>query len=207
MTFHRLANSLATRIIVIGLSILLLGNAVRYWALSGYLREDITALIAAQQLTLSNYVAREVDLKLQERTTVLSQMARTLPLGVIRQPDALQSWLETGMQHHPMFSGGLLVLDPKGKVLARSPLGGTTESASDTEVFAAIQSGAWAIGRPIAAPDPQHAVLPMSANARDAQGEVRAILVGLTAINAPGFLSFTEQDRIGKQGEIGRAHV
>ena len=58
MTFTRFTNSLATRIIVIGVGVLMLGNGLRYFVLTQYLREDISAVMASQQLTLANYVAR-----------------------------------------------------------------------------------------------------------------------------------------------------
>ncbi len=82
MTFRRAANSLATRIIVLGVTFVLLGGVVRIYALSQYLREDIGGVVATQQLTLANFVARDVDHKLVERQRLLTQLVATSPWAV-----------------------------------------------------------------------------------------------------------------------------
>lgn len=202
MTFHRFASSIATRIIFFGICLLLVGNVARYLALSGYLREDITAVMSAQQLTLANYVAREVDQKLLERQTMLTQMAATLPPDLLGRPADLQRWLAARQQYQPLFSIGLVACTPSGSVLA-----GSADSASKAlpacggaDLLHAVQAGAWAVGRPTRDATTQEAVLPMAVAVKDSAGTVRAVLVGVTALAAPGFLSFTDQDRIGKQG-------
>ena len=202
MTFHRFTSSIATRIIAFGLCLLLVGNVARYMALSSYLREDITAVMSAQQLTLANYVAREVDQKLLERQTMLTQMAATLPLDLLGRPADLQHWLATRQQYQPLFSHGLIAYTPQGKVLAASADadGQGLQDKGDADLFQAVQAGAWAVGRPTRTKATQEAVLPMSATVKDGSGQARAVLMGVTALAAPGFLSFTDQDRIGKQG-------
>jgi len=45
-------------------------------------------------------------------------------------------------------------------------------------------------------------VLPIATPVRDATGTTRAVLIGVTALSAPGFLSFTDQDRIGRLGGL-----
>ncbi|MDR7306593.1 diguanylate cyclase domain-containing protein [Rhodoferax saidenbachensis] len=202
MTFHRFANSLGTRIIFIGICLLLVGNVLRYMTLSSYLREDISAVMAAQQLTLANYVAREVDQKLLERQALLTQAAASLPLGLLERPAALQSWLAVRQQYQPLFSHGLIAYTPDGKAVAGSaaPTTKPLPSYADADLFQAVQSGALTVGRPIRNTTTQEAVLPMAIPVKDASGKVRAVLMGVTALATPGFLSFTDQDRIGKQG-------
>lgn len=202
MTFHRFASSIATRIIFFGICLLLVGNVVRYLALSNYLREDISAVMSAQQLTLANYVAREVDQKMLERQAMLTQVAASLPLNLLERPVALQSWLEVRQQYQPLFSHGLIAYTPNGKVMAGSaaPTNKPFPTYADADLFQAAQSGALTVGRPVRNTTTQEAVLPMAIPVKDASGKVRAVLMGVTALAAPGFLSFTDQDRIGKQG-------
>ena len=202
MTFTRFANSLATRIIVIGVGLLLLGNGIRYFVLTQYLREDISTVMAAQQLTLANYVAREVDLKMQERQSMLTQMATSLPQDLLQRPDDLQRWLAMRHQYQPIFSQGLLMSTPNGKVLAGSAPSNdhTWSQPSGVELIRAAIDGGLTVGRPLVDSSTQQAVLPMAAPVKDASGTVRAVLVGVTALATPGFLSFTDQDRIGKLG-------
>lgn len=202
MTFNRLANSLAARIILIGISMLLVGNLARYLALSSYLREDITAVMSAQQLTLADYVAREVDQNMRKRQNMLTQMAATLPLELLKRPAALQSWLALRQQYQPLFSHGLMAYTPDGKVVAGSA--GSSKkplpSYGDADLFQAVRAGALTVGRPARNTTTQEAVIPIAAPVKDASGKVRAVLLGVTALATPGFLSFTDQDRIGKQG-------
>ena len=202
MTFHRFANSLATRIIVLGLSLLMLGNVARYFVLTEFLREDISRVMAAQQLTLANYVAREVDLKMLDRQNMLRQMAASLPQDLLQKPQALRDWLAMRHQFQPLFSQGLLVTDTAGATLAgfaqRNDHLLPQYGARDL-VPAAVKSDV-TIGRPLVDTTSGQAVLPMAAPIKDGQGNVRAVLVGVTALAMPGFLSFTEQDRIGNLG-------
>lgn len=202
MNFRRFANSLATRIIVIGVLLLLAGNVVRYYVLSKYLRENVTELMAAQQLTLANYVAREVDQKMLERQNMLMQLATTLPLDLLQKPTELQNWLALRHQYQPLFSEGLLLCTPEGK-----PIAGYARQSdaallpdSDTDLIQMARHGTLVTGRPLWDSASRQAVLPLLIPVKDTRGTVRALLMGVTSLSAPGFLSFTEQDRIGKSG-------
>lgn len=202
MNFRRFANSIATRIILIGVLLLVAGNVVRYFTLSHYLRENLTEVMAAQQLTLANYVAREVDQKMVERQTMLTQLAATLPLDLLQQPAALQSWLALRHQYQPLFSEGLMLCTPDGKTIAGYARQSDQAllSDSDQDLIQLARHGTLVTGRPIWDSATKQAVLPLMMPVKDATGTVRALLMGVTALAAPGFLSFTDQDRIGKQG-------
>ncbi|QTN28426.1 GGDEF domain-containing protein [Rhodoferax sp. AJA081-3] len=202
MTLTRITNSLTTRIIVLGVILLMLGNGLRYSVLSQYLREEITSVMASQQLTLANYVAREVDQKMQDRQAMLTQMAASLPLELLGQPKALQNWLAQRHQYQPLFTRGLVVSNPDGKAIigfAQRDEDNWPDYGGEVLVHAAIADGL-TTGRPQIDTSSQQAVLPMATPVKDATGTTRAVLVGVTALSAPGFLSFTDQDRIGRLG-------
>ncbi len=203
MTFQRFANSLATRIIVIGVCLLALGNGVRYVVLTRFLREDISTVMAAQQLTLANYVALEVDLKMRDRQSMLRQMAVSLPLELLRQPQGFRDWLAMRHQFQPLFSQGFVVEDADGKTLAGFTQGGASANGPQlptSDMLRTALAGDLVVGRPVMDISSQQAVLPMAVPVKDGTGAVRAVLIGVTALATPGFLSFTEQDRIGKLG-------
>ncbi|APW42307.1 diguanylate cyclase domain-containing protein [Rhodoferax saidenbachensis] len=204
MNFRRFRNSIAARIILVGLCLILAGNVARYLTLGKYLRENISEVKAEQQLMLANYVAREVGQKMLQRQQMLTQMATTLPLELLQQPQALQNWLTLRHQYQPLFSEGLVLYTPDGK-----PVASDTRHAGQ----ALLPSGAldWAqlastgtleVGRPVRDSTSQQALLPLVAPVKDTSGKVRALLVGVTALAAPGFLSFSEQDRIGETGSF-----
>lgn len=202
MTFTRFASSLTTRIIVIGVGLLVLGNGLRYLVLTDYLREDISKVMAAQQLTLANYVAREVDVKMQERQAMLTQMAASFPLELLQRPKALQSWLAMRHQYQPLFSRGLVVSNPDGKAIigfAQRNEDNWPAYGGEALVRTTIADGL-TVGRPVVDAHDQQPVLPIAVPVKDAAGHVRAVLIGVTVLATPGFLSFTDQDRIGKLG-------
>ncbi len=202
MTITRITKSLTTRIIVIGVLLLTLGNGLRYSVLSQYLREEITSVMASQQLTLANYVAREVDQKIQDRQAMLIQMAESMPLELLGKPRALQNWLATRHQYQPLFSRGLVISNPDGKAIigfAQRDEDNWPDYGGEVLVRTAISDGL-TFGRPQIDTSSQQAVLPIATPVRDATGTTRAVLIGVTALSAPGFLSFTDQDRIGRLG-------
>ena len=80
MSLRRIANSIITRLLVIGVAVVLLGAVGRYFTLSTFLAEDLSRVFASQQESLASYVARDVDYKIVERQVLLRQMAESLPL-------------------------------------------------------------------------------------------------------------------------------
>ncbi len=202
MKLRRIANSIATRIILIGVILLVAGNVARYFALGRYLREDIGAVMATQQMTLASYVAREVDQKMQERQQMLTRLATTLPLDLLQQPRALQAWLTLRHQYQPLLSEGLVVCDLQGRTLAgvarHGGQVGLPRGGMDLRQVAT--AGTLVVGRPVWDEGAHQAVLPLILPLKDAAGTPRALMVGMTALDAPGFLSFADQDRIGKRG-------
>jgi diguanylate cyclase (GGDEF)-like protein len=204
MTLTRITKSLTTRTIVIGVLLLTLGNGLRYSVLSQYLREEITSVMASQQLTLANYVAREVDQKIQDRQAMLTQMAESMPLELLGKPKALQNWLATRHQHQPLFSRGLVISNLDGKAIigfAQRNEDNWPDYGGEVLVRTAISDGL-TFGRPQIDTSSQQPVLPIATPVRDATGTTRAVLIGVTALSAPGFLSFTDQDRIGRLGGL-----
>lgn len=202
MTFQRFFSSIITRLVVIGVLIVLAGAFTRYFVLGKYLREELTSVVSAQQLALANYVARDVDYKLTERNAMLIQLAASLPIALLNHPAELRQWLGERHRLQPLFTQGLFVTDTKGRSIADFPQ--RTEHTQirydDRDYVRSALAGEMAIGRPVLGRVVNEPVLPMSAPVKDASGTVRAVLVGVTALDSPGFLSFNQQSRIGENG-------
>lgn len=202
MTFQRFTDSLATRLILLGIAFVLIGTLVRAIVLSGYLREDISAVMAAQQLTLANYVARDIDHKMQERQNLLAHMAATLPLELLDHPDQLREWLGTRYALQQLFSEGFFVMRSNAKVVADYPQYPVRKNIdySDRDYIRMALNGQLSIGSPVVGRAIKKPILPMAAPVRDASGKVRAVLSGITALDTAGFMSFQARDRIGEGG-------
>jgi diguanylate cyclase (GGDEF)-like protein len=202
MTLPRVANSLASRIILIGITVVVLASVLRYFVFSSYLREDITAVMAAQQLTLANYVARDIENKMQERQGLLKQIAATLPVSLLDHPAQLREWLATRHALQSFFSEGFMVTSLEGRLLADYPQRAERANTdfSDREHIRLARNGDLNIGSPVLGRAAHKPILPMSAPVRDASGRVRAVLTGATALDGVGFLSFNPRERIGDGG-------
>lgn len=202
MNIKRIANSIVTRLLILGIVVVLLGSAVRYVRMTDFLRTDLTVVVAAQQEALANYVAHDIDYKIVERQAMLKQLAATLPLDLLQQPASLQAWLKERHLLQPLFSIGLFITDLNGQAFVDYPplkeRSGT--DFSDRDYIRAGLAGKSAIGRPIMGRSAKEPVLPMAEPIKDAQGRVRAVLVGITALAAPGFLDLLQKTHVGKQG-------
>ena len=204
MTFRRIANSIATRIILIGVLLLVTGNVARYVTLSKYLRAGITEVVAAQQMTLASYVARKVDHEIVDRQESLVRLAGALPQDLLQNPQGLQSWLAARQLSQPLFSQGLLVCTADGKTIAGSApvVDPAASPCSDSNVQQVARDGTFAVGRAQRDNANKALVLPMATAIKNEAGSVRAALVGTSVLGISGFVAFTPQDKIGKTGSF-----
>lgn len=202
MTFRNLSNSIFTRLILLGVALVLLDAVVRYFLLTDFLREDLTRVVAAQQESLAGYVARDVDSKIVQRQVMLGEMASTFPLALLDRPAALQQWLAERYKLQPLFSESLFVTTPDGLTIADYPPRPERIGMryADRDYVRTARAGEMAIGRPVMGRVAKKGVLPMAAPIKDASGQVRGVLAGITTLDAPDFLSLPQQSRIGVTG-------
>lgn len=202
MNMQRFTTSLVLRLIVFGVLMVIFGSVVRYFFLSRFLRENLVQVISAQQSSLAEYVASDIDYKLKERRLFLERLAATVPQELLAKPALLRGWLKERHELQPLFSRGLIVADVSGTVLVDYPPipGRIGVSVPDNTDFPMVLGGTAVIGRPLMAPGTNLPVLPMMAPVKDSSGNVRAVLIGSTALAAPGFLNLLQQGRIGTSG-------
>jgi diguanylate cyclase (GGDEF)-like protein len=202
MNLKRLSNSLFARIILFGLLLVILGGGTRYYFQARVLREDLTQLASSQQTAMAEAVAQDIDARIQDRLRLLKRLARTLPPALLDQPDALQAWLGERYQLNPVFSLGVLVVDTHGRVLADYPkvAGRAGSFIVDNPDFMRVVQGEGGVGRPRLGAFTRQSVLPMGMPLKTPDGRVRAVLLGITALGAPGFLDRITHGRIGETG-------
>lgn len=202
MTQKRLNNSIVTRLTLIGLALLLAGALALYWVLANFLRDDLQQVVATQQEALAAYVAHDIDTKIVERQTMIGHLAAHLPLELQQQPDQLRAWLAVRHETQPLFSRGLFVVGQDGVVLSDYPHreGRVGMPLLDRDYVQAGLAGQATVGHPRISPIKPAPVLPVAAPIKDAQGQVRAVLVGISELEAPGFLNVLRTTRIGKSG-------
>lgn len=202
MFLKRFFTSLLSRMILFGLLLVLLGGGARYIFLSRFLQEDLTQVVSAQQKALAEAVAQDIDGKLVERVNLLAQLGKTLPPALLTQPARLEAWLAERHELHPVFSLGLVVADPEGRIIADFPpiSGRRGASVAGQANFRAAAEGKGGVGQPRRGDFSHQWMLPIGQAVKDADGHVRAVLIGITALNTPGFLDRISHGRIGEAG-------
>lgn len=200
MNFRPLFNSVFTRQLMLGLCLVIFGIAAIYYTLAQFLREDMSTVVKAQQLGIATYVARDIDNKIVQRRALLDRLAASLPPELLARPDALRAWLKERFEYQPLFSVGLFVADARGVPIADWPM--WPERArlnyADRDYFQAGMAGQSTVGRPVIGRAAQEPVLPMGAPIKNKHGEVKGVLVGVTAFSTPGFLDALMHSRIGE---------
>jgi diguanylate cyclase (GGDEF)-like protein len=200
MNYQRTFNSIFTRQLILGLCLVIFGVAAIYYTLAQFLREDMGTVVEAQQLALATYVARDIDNKVVQRQALLDRLAASLPPELLERPDELRSWLKERFEYQPLFSVGLFVTNAQGIPIADYPVWperGTINYA-DRDYFQAGLAGRSIVGRPVIGRAAKEPVLPMGAPIKNKAGEVKAVLVGVTAFSTPGFLDTLLKSRIGE---------
>ena len=202
MNVRKVADSIVTRIIVLGIGLILAGALTRYLILSKILLGDFTNVIESQQEAIATYVAKDIGYKLGIRQTTLGQMARTLPPALVHRPEELRVWLGERHDLSPLFTAGLIVTDRAGRPLADYPPqpGRHGIVAPAPNYLQGILAGTTPAGQLFIAHEAREATLQMAFPILDGGGKVVATLTGITALTAPGFLDQLQHGHIGQSG-------
>jgi diguanylate cyclase (GGDEF)-like protein len=199
-------HSLRFRLILLSILIVVAGGTIRYQMGITLVRDGVQELVLDQQLSLAQYVAADVDQSLRLRQQMLEKLAVELPLPLLQQPFALEAWLAQRHNYLPLFSLGLVVIPEHGKgaIADYPPLGGRRQlDFNDRDWFRASRdTGSFYVGKPGIGRASFQGVVNMSAPIQDAQGHTVAVLMGVTALNMPGFLDAIEKQHIGKTGSF-----
>lgn len=202
MNFRKVADSIVTRVIVLGVGLILVGVVVRYLILSKILLGDFIRVVESQQEAIATYVAKDIGYKIGVRQALLARLAATLPPALLHRPEALRAWLGERHDLAPLFSAGLVVTDRSGQAIADYParLGRTGIDLPGPDYLQGILSGQQAPGQLVVSRHERVGTLQISAPIKDDQGAVLAVLTGITALADPKFLDLLQEGRIGKSG-------
>lgn len=204
MRAHFNLNSLTTRLILMGVFLILAGALGRVLLLSDMLRKDVTELASSQLVALAQYVAQDVDRDIKEREDFLKLAANKFPLPLLKNPQQLRAWLSNRHDINPLFSKGILVINTSGMSLSDYPILPNRVGAiyADRDYFQQAITGQFAIGRPSIGSLEQVPVLPMATPILDSSGKVQAVLVGISELQSPNFLESLYSTHIGLTGGL-----
>lgn len=204
MKFRPNFNSITSRLILLGMVLLIVGALGRIFILTDFLREDVTELTSAQLLTMANHVAQDIDRDIVERRELLERIAAKLSLTSLHNPQQLRQWLGERHDFNPLFSLGLFVVDTSGVALVDYPVlpDRVGKSYADRDYFQQAMKGEFAIGKPVIGPAANVPVLPMAMPLRDHAGKILAVLVGISALHSPNFMAALYSGQIGATGGL-----
>jgi len=196
-------NSIKFRLLVVGVILVVAGVASRIFILNPFVREQIYQLVAAQESTIANYVARDVDHSIRSRLALLGKYSEELTPGLVGQPERLQAWVKARQQINPLFDG-ILVITPDGlDVLAEYPKVPGRETLdyahSDWFLEAKLRNKP-VMGKPMHGRVSGAPLIVMAAAVRDAAGNIVAVLCGASLLNSPGFLDGLQKIHFGVSG-------
>ena len=184
--------SMKFRVIALGVLLVMAGVGVRLLIALPFAQDLLRDQVAAEQLSIASYVARDIDHSIRERRALLTTLAATLPIALLQQPQELASWIAERQRLSPLFNKGLAVLRPDGfGALAEYPVvpGRDTLRYSEAEWFqVALRADAPVMSKPQRGRASGDPVLIMALPVRDAGQRVVAVLTGVAALDAPGFL-------------------
>lgn len=183
---------------------LIVGGLGRIFLLSDYLSKDVSQLTMAQLSALADYVAKDIDQDIMARRKFLERASSTFPIPALRSKKQLQVWLGERQEINPLFSLGMFVLDPTGIALADYPslTKRAGQSYKDRDYFQQAMKGNFAIGLPVIGRASKVPILPMAIPLRDKAGKVKAVLVGISALQSPNFLESLYSTHIGSTGGL-----
>jgi len=209
---RRLLDSLIFRLVVFGVTLMLLGTTGRVVFVTATLKQSVQDLVTAHLVALGQYVAGDIDSKVRSRQQLLEQLAAelTTELAASRGRPTVQL-NQILARHHalaPLFSAGLVVVPVDGRgVLAQFPSHErlAQQDFSRADWWPRILAGAeFAVGAPsghglMASGEGTPSVW-MAAPILAPGGTLVAVLVGATAIDTPGFLNQVQKQVIGDSG-------
>ena len=196
--------SIKSRMILLSLVLSVVGLLVRQFIALPMVHEHVRDLVAAQQLSIASYVARDIDHNITSRLALISQLVAEFPIEKAAQPAQLQAWLKDQQRGTQMFNNGLLAVRPDGHGLITeypAVAGRAQLDFSATDWFhAAVHSSKPVMGKPLRSRASGDPVIAFAAPVRDASGQVVMVLAGVVTLNASGFLDRMQETRLGATG-------
>ncbi|HTZ00291.1 MAG TPA: diguanylate cyclase [Rhodocyclaceae bacterium] len=200
----RFRNRLVVRLAVLAGILVAVAAGARLTLLSSVLRDGIQELVGSHLLSVATYVAGDIDGKILARQRLLEALTRELPPTLLTEPRQLETWLAERHRLAPLFSRGLLVVRPDGqRAIADYPViaGRRQLDFTASDWFIAVRDRrSFAVGKAGTSRLIGKGIIVMAVPMLDAKGRLLAVIAGVTALDAPGFLDLVQDNSIGGSG-------
>ena len=186
-------NSLALRITLLALAIVVVGM----WSLSLFtsriLRMDMQAQLGAQQFSTASYIATSIEREIEIRLDALQIIASSITPDLLRKPAELGKLI----QERPVFQG-LFNAGAHATGLDGEPIYALPENPRDVKRIATflLQGERSHIFLSEGSPNAFRMVVPLV----DSRGRIYGSLVGKSSLEEPDFLQTIARSRYGETG-------
>lgn len=181
---------------------------VSVWSLSlvanRMLRDDMQAIVGAQQLSTVTTLAAELNHQIEDRLQALQDVANGIDSATLASTSALQARLEILVALQRMFNAGVFITRLDGVPVADAPVSANRLGRGVAErdyMIAALQEGRASVGKPVLGKVLGTPVFSMAAPIRDAQGKPVGVVVGVVDLSRPSFLENVTREGYGATGD------
>ena len=204
MKFTRFSKSLVTRLVLLGIAMVLISTIARYTILLNVMQQEQRNVLTQQQAIIANHLALDINHRLMERRRYLERLAAQLPIALLEKPTQLQTWLKERHNLYPIFSNGLFVSDSNDKIIADAPQlnGRTGMDISGYKGLRRARVGAVVISDPMISPLSGQAILTIMAPVHDVSGKIVAVVGGISTLNNDGFIDHLQLSEINGESTI-----
>ncbi len=183
-----------------------IGSFLRGVLLTTIIGDDISTIIAHQQGVIADNLAIDINDRLTSRLNFLLRLSESLPLALLDDPPSLRAWLAERQKLLPLFSNGLIVVPAHGKGLIAEypeiPTRSQLDYADRDWFLGARDTGQATIGRPYRGRVSDDPLIVMAVPLGAPGAAPKAVLAGVAALSAPGFLDMIQTIRIGETGGV-----
>jgi PAS domain S-box-containing protein len=162
---------------------------------------DFTKVLFTQQTALVNRTAEELDDKLMMLLDIIAVSARNQPVDIANSTDRLRAYYQD--RAVLALFDDLLVLDPKGKLIADLPVvpGRVGVDASDRAYFKNVmRTRRPMITEPLIGKTNKQPIVQMIAPVLNARGEVECVLIGVLRLYKDNLLGHLRTAKVGRSG-------
>ena len=169
------------------------------------LRQDFEHVVAAEQATTADFVARTIDRELNLRTDLLQSISPTVGPLLHGDPRQLQAYLADRLLTPKVFNRGIYVLSRTGVRIAEAPARGTVGTRYlDAAYFQEVMTTGKAVIKPLLGRFSHQPVLVVAVPLYAADGSIAGVLCGSELISSGSPFHFAG---IAHNGESGGFHI
>ena len=177
------------------------------WSLEFYasrlLLQDMQRQLGDQQFSVVSFIASAIEDHLQDRIKALELLADSMDQQALSNPAAAQSLLNDQEVLQSLFSGGVLIANADGIVIAEAPLA-TGRIGFDLNTrgpfVEALRQRTTVVGSPTMGTQPPMPLVGIATPILNPQGQVAGGVVGIVDLLNAEFLDYLTESKYGTTG-------